>query len=168
MSNCPAAHAPQGTGSGRRTTPTTRSPTENRSEAEPGSTTRPSDSWPSTSRASPDGAQPYSPPTISMSVPHTPSASPSTSSSLSPGTGSGSSTTAAEPADCGATVSARTSAHPGELPRVLVAVGAEHVHDRVDLRQVGERLREVAEVAARAGIDLLRVQLERRGIRQHL
>src|SRR5918911_190756 len=95
MSNSPRAHDGHGTGSGRRTTPTTRSPSE-KPLPEGASQTRPSDSWPSTSRSSPGGAQPYSPDTISMSVPHTPSASPSTSSSPSRGSGSGMSVTAAE------------------------------------------------------------------------
>ena len=40
-------------------------------------------------------------------------------------------------------------------------VGADHVHDRVDQRQVRERLREVAQVPAAARIDLLRVQMQR-------
>src|SRR3954467_706780 len=34
-------------------------------------------------------------------------------------------------------------------------VGADDVHDGVDERQVGERLREVAQVAARVRVDLL-------------
>ena len=46
----------------------------------------------------------------------------------------------------------------GLLHRLL---GADHVHHRVDQREVGEGLREVAEVAARAGVDLLRVEAER-------
>src|SRR4051812_7381161 len=107
MSNSPRAHAPHGTGSGRRTTPTTRSP-----GAKPlpsgASRTRPSDSCPKMSRSSPGGAQPYSPPTISMSVPHIPSATPSTSNSPSRGSGSGTSVTSAELAFRGTTVSART------------------------------------------------------------
>src|SRR3954447_3357699 len=61
------------------------------------------------SRSSPGGAQPYSPATISMSVPHTPSATPSTSSSPSAGSGSGTSMTAAEPCLSGTTVRACTS-----------------------------------------------------------
>jgi hypothetical protein len=71
--------------------------------------------------------------------------------------------------------------HPGFDPRVLPAarverllaggellVGADDVHDRVDERQVRERLREVAQVPARAGVDLLRVELQRRGVAEHL
>ena len=42
-------------------------------------------------------------------------------------------------------------------------LGADHVHDRVDEGQVGEGLREVAEVAAAAGVDLLGVEAERAG-----
>src|SRR4051794_31482488 len=106
MSNSPRPHGTHGTGSGRRTTPTTRSPSEK--SLPPGaSRTRPSDSWPRISRSSPGGAQPYSPETISMSVPHTPSATPSTSSSPSRGSGSGTSRTSAEFAFSGTTVSAR-------------------------------------------------------------
>ena len=52
MSNSPAAHAPHGTGSGRRTTPTTRSPAA-KPLAAGASSTRPSDSWPSTNRSRP-------------------------------------------------------------------------------------------------------------------
>ena len=42
------------------------------------------------------------------------------------------------------------------------------MHDGVDQRQVGERLREVAEVSTRGGIDLLGVEQERTGERQEL
>src|SRR3954453_17924527 len=45
-------------------------------------------------------------------------------------------------------------------------VGADDVHDGVDEREVGERLREVAEVAARVRFDLLAKQAERRGVGQ--
>jgi len=51
--------------------PTTRSPISS-PLAGPGSITRPRDSWPSTSRVLPGGAQPYLPSTISASVPQTP------------------------------------------------------------------------------------------------
>src|ERR1022692_3954788 len=65
------------------------------------------------------------------------------------------------------------------LPRSDGGVGAEgaagglllvpdNVHDRVDQRQVGERLREVAEVAAGARVDLLAVEQQRAGVGQHL
>src|SRR3954447_7971199 len=39
-------------------------------------------------------------------------------------------------------------------------LGADHVNDGVDEREVGEGLREVAEVAAAAGIELFGVQVE--------
>ena len=45
-------------------------------------------------------------------------------------------------------------------------VGPDHVHDRVDQRQVRERLREVPEVAAARRLDLLGVEAERAGERQ--
>src|SRR5437763_1009763 len=47
-------------------------------------------------------------------------------------------------------------------------VGPDDVHDRVDERQVREGLREVAEMAARPGVDLLGVQVQRRGVAQQL
>src|SRR3954447_10333989 len=106
MSNSPWAHAPQGTGSGRRTTPTTRSPVAN-PDPSGASRTRPRDSWPRTSRSLPGGAQPYSPPAISLSVPQTPTAMPSTSRSPSAGVGSGTSVTSREPAVSGIVGSAR-------------------------------------------------------------
>jgi hypothetical protein len=55
MSHSPTAQFGQGTVSGRRTIPTTRSPFLN-PEAGPGSSTRPSDSCPNTSRDLPGGA----------------------------------------------------------------------------------------------------------------
>ena len=42
-----------------------------------------------------------------------------------------------------------------------LVVGADHVHDGVDQREVRERLREVAEVPAGARVDLLGVELQR-------
>src|SRR3954465_14197465 len=63
----------------------------------------------------------------------------------------------------------------GELPsagveqRLLAGellVGADDVHDGVDEREGGERLREVAEVAARVRVDLLGEQPERRRVGQ--
>src|SRR5262245_17785444 len=78
MSHSPTAQFGQGTGSGRRTMPTTRSPFFNPLLG-PGSRTRPSDSWPRTRRVSPGGAQPYLPVAISTSVPQTPTATASTS-----------------------------------------------------------------------------------------
>ena len=44
---------------------------------------------------------------------------------------------------------------------LLHLLGADHVHDRVDQREVREGLREVAEVAAGARVDLLGVEAER-------
>src|SRR3954471_918699 len=132
MSNSPRAHAPHGTGSGRRTTPTTRSP-----GAKPlpsgASRTRPSDSWPRMSRSSPGGAQPYSPPTISMSVPQMPRATPSSSSSPSRGSGSGTSVPAAELAFSGMTASART---PGRLTGQRLAPDRGQHLARVVARQL--------------------------------
>jgi TQXA domain-containing protein len=43
---------------------------------------------------------------------------------------------------------------------VRLLLGADHVHDGVDQRQVGERLREVAEMASGAGLDLLGVEVQ--------
>ena len=105
MSNSPCSQASHGTGSGLRTTPATRSPEW---KPLPGGAARtlPRDSWPSTSHSFPGGAQPYSPRTISRSVPQTPSASPSTSSSSGPTTGSGTSVTVNDPARPGSTVNA--------------------------------------------------------------
>ena len=77
MSHSPTAQFGQGTGSGRRTMPTTRSPCFRPLDG-PGSRTRPSDSWPSTRRVLPGGAQPYLPSAISISVPQTPAATAST------------------------------------------------------------------------------------------
>jgi hypothetical protein len=56
-SHSPAAHEAHGTGSGRRTIPTTRSPSE-KPLPDGAAATRPSDSWPSTSRSAPGGASP--------------------------------------------------------------------------------------------------------------
>src|SRR3954468_1146844 len=106
MSNSPRAHEGHGTGSARPTPPP-RGPPDATPLPAGASRTRPSDSCPSTSRSSPGGAQPYSPPTISMSVPHTPSATPSTSSSPSRACASGISVISAEPFCSGMTVSAR-------------------------------------------------------------
>ena len=55
----------------------------------------------------------------------------------------------------------RSRRHSGALGVFLL--GSDHVHDGVDEGQVGECLREVAEVAARARVDLLGVELERTG-----
>src|SRR5919199_3451501 len=132
MSNSPRAHGPHGTGSGRRTTPTTRSP---RAKPLPSgaSRTRPSDSCPSTRRSSPGGAHPYSPLTISMSVPQTPSATPSTTSSPCRGSGSGTSVTAAGPSFSGTTVSARIA---GRLTGQRLAADRREHLARVVARQL--------------------------------
>src|SRR5262245_49578864 len=103
MSHSPTAQFGQGTGSGRRTRPTTRSPFFNPLLG-PGSTTRPSDSWPRTRRVSPGGAQPYLPVAISTSVPHTPTAMASTSTEPYRGSGSETFSNCAEPAFFGSTV----------------------------------------------------------------
>src|SRR5262249_9642117 len=92
-----------GTGSGRRTIPTTRSPFLN-ALLGPGSWTRPKDSCPSTSRVLPGGGQPYLPSTISISVPQTPTATPSTTIDPSRGSGSGTSSYRALPDFNGSTV----------------------------------------------------------------
>jgi hypothetical protein len=57
MSHSPTAQLPHGTGSGRRTIPTIRSPAC-RPVRGPGARTRPSDSWPRVSRRCPGGDQP--------------------------------------------------------------------------------------------------------------
>src|SRR4051794_7715115 len=80
-----------------------------------------------------------------------------------------------------ATVVRRTGAsEPRRQPRVValgaerlllggqLLVGADDVHDRVDERQVREGLREVAEVPARPGVDLLRVEVQRRRVAEQL
>ncbi len=106
MSQSPAAQAGQGTGSGRRTMPTTRSPGAN---PVPGaaSATRPSDSCPMMSRSWPGGAHPYSPLMISRSVPQMPIAWVWTRTGPSSGGGSGMSVSATEPGCPGMTVMAR-------------------------------------------------------------
>src|SRR5262245_893595 len=83
--------------------PTTRSPGVS-PPAGPGSTTRPRDSWPSTRRVFPRGAQPYLPSTISTSVPQTPTAIASTSTDPSRASGSGTSSKRAVPRVSGSTV----------------------------------------------------------------
>jgi hypothetical protein len=70
----------------------------------PGSKTRPRDSWPSTRRALPGGAQPYFPSAISTSVPQTPTAIASTRTDPSRASGSGTSSRRAVPALFGCTV----------------------------------------------------------------
>src|SRR6266545_3218256 len=106
MSHSPTAQLAHGTGSGRRTMPTTRSP-RSRSPPAGASRTRPSDSCPSTSRSWPGAAAPNLPSMISRSVPHTPSASASTSTGPSEADGSPTSLSSAEPSLPGRTVIAR-------------------------------------------------------------
>src|SRR6266545_4661641 len=106
MSHSPTAQLPQGTGSGWRTIPATRSPGARFPPAS-ASITRPRDSWPSTRRSRPGGAQPYSPPMISRSVLQTPSASASTSTAPASSGGSGTSSSRALPCWPGTTVIAR-------------------------------------------------------------
>ena len=103
-----AAQEPQaghGTGSRRRTMPTTRSPAPN---PVPGGacTTRPSDSCPMISRSCPGGAAPYSPLMISRSVPQMPIAWVWTRIGPSPAGGSGMSASATEACWPGMTVTA--------------------------------------------------------------
>ena len=106
MSQCPSAHAGHGTGSRRRTMPTTRSPVP---KPVPGaaSITRPSDSCPMMSRSCPGGADPYSPLMISRSVPQMPIACVWTRTGPSSSGGSGTSVSATEPCCPGMTVTAR-------------------------------------------------------------
>src|SRR5262249_35077770 len=103
MSHSPTAQFGQGTGSGRRTMPTTRSPFFNPLLG-PGSSTRPSDSWPRIRRDSPGGAQPYLPSAISTSVPQTPTAIASTSTEPLRGSDSGTFSSCAERDFFGSTV----------------------------------------------------------------
>src|SRR5438445_3971262 len=48
------------------------------------------------------------------------------------------------------------------------SLGVDEVHHGVDEREVRERLREVAEMTAVGGVDLLAVQAQRAGIRKEL
>ena len=57
---------------------------------------------------------------------------------------------------------------PGQDPAAGRLLVVDDVHHGVDQGQVGERLREVALVPAGAGVDLLRVEQQRAGVRQHL
>ena len=102
MSHSPTAQLGHGTGSGCRTMPATCCPGVS---PLPGgaSTTSPSDSWPRIRRSAPGGAVPYSPRTISMSVPHTPMASVRTSTDPAETGGSGTSSSRAERAMRGCT-----------------------------------------------------------------
>ena len=111
MSHSPTAQLGQGTGSGRRTIPTIRSPAC-RPLRDPGSTTRPSDSWPRISRSRPGGAQPYAPEAISTSVPQMPTATASTRIDPVLSSGSGTSSYRTDPATPGSTVTAFMTPHP--------------------------------------------------------
>ena len=115
MSHSPTAQLGQGTGSGRRTMPTTRSPFFS-PPLGPGSSTRPSDSWPSTRRGWPGGAQPYLPSAISTSVPQTPTATASTRTEPSRTSGSGTSSKRAVPGFPGSTVIAFMLVAPRPSP----------------------------------------------------
>src|SRR3954454_7012587 len=106
MSHSPRAQHGHGTGSGRRTTPMTRSPALCLLHSG-ACTTRPSDSWPRVSRSWRWGVSPCSRASISRSVPQMPRAIASTSRSRSPGSGSWTSVTATDPASPGLTVMAR-------------------------------------------------------------
>ncbi len=86
-----------------------------------------------------------------------------------------------QPRDAARPAAAPPPSHPtaaGSRPRTILLVlgprsqggrgrlallGVDDVHDRVDQRQVGEGLREVAQVAPGLRIDLLAVQVERAG-----
>src|SRR5580704_1639604 len=115
-SHSSTAQLAQGTGSGRRTIPTTRSPLT-RSPPAGASSTRPRDSCPRTSRWSPGGAHPYAPEQISRSVPHTPMAMVSTSTGPSDSGGSGMSVNSPLSALRGTTVRAFTRLFPSVRPR---------------------------------------------------
>ena len=120
MSHSPTAQLGQGTGSGRRTIPTTRSPAL-KELLGPGSMTRPRDSCPSTRRVFPGGAQPYFPSTISTSVPQTPTATASTRTEPSRTSGSGKSSYRAVPGFLGSTVIAFMRVSPLYLTDRLVS-----------------------------------------------
>ena len=122
MSHSPTAQLGHGTASGRRTMPTTRSPFFSPALG-PGSSTRPSDSCPSTSRECPEGAQPYLPSAISASVPQTPTAMASTRTEPSRGSGSGMSSSLAVPGLPGSTVIALMHRPPGRRPPALGPAG---------------------------------------------
>src|SRR4051812_3025938 len=106
MSHSPAAQNRHGTGSGRRTIGTTRSPAE---KSDPGgaAVTRPAASCPRISDVRPGGGQPYSPATISTSVPQIPTAVVSTSTPPSDSAGSSTDSRAALLGSPGTTLKAR-------------------------------------------------------------
>ena len=127
MSDSPTAQLGQGTGSGRRTIPATRSPFLSKLRG-PGSMTRPMDSWPSMRRVIPGGAQPYFPAAISRSVPHTAAATASTRIEPSRSSGSGNSSNRTVPGFPGSTVIAFIVSSPIRFPRPagLMFSAAEH------------------------------------------
>src|SRR5689334_9982393 len=69
-------------------------------------------------------------------------------------------TNAAASASASAEAGTQALRRPRELPRVEPLVGADHMHHRVDQREVGERLREVPEMPPRVRVYLLRVQVQ--------
>jgi uncharacterized membrane protein len=69
-----------------------------------------------------------------------------------------------ELAEVGCTAPRASWAVVGRLEAFAVLLlGPDDVHDRVDQSQMGERLREVAEVASRRRVDLLGVELQGAG-----
>ena len=119
-----------GHGSGRRTIPTTWSPTAN--PLGPGSITLPSDSCPRIRRSRPGGAHPYSPVAISTSVPQTPTAIASTSTEPSSSDGSGTSSSRADPDVPGTTVTACKSQPPIGPRRLYWRPTADEVREQID------------------------------------
>src|SRR3989442_9540367 len=96
-----------------------------------GRLTRPKLSCPRIKKSEPGGATPYSPWSISASVPQSPTRTTSTTTSSSFGTGSGTSRTSALPGFFGITVSARIRAEyvampitPAEVERIFRGSGA--------------------------------------------
>src|SRR5450432_3289892 len=122
MSHSPAAQLAQGTGSGRRTTPTTRSPGAKWLPAG-ALATRPRFSWPMMRRSRPGGALPYAPLRISPSVPQTPMLTPSTSSVPGSSGGSGRSSRRALSATPGIVVIARMADYSYTRQRVALVIG---------------------------------------------
>src|SRR3981189_2319798 len=57
---------------------------------------------------------------------------------------------------------------PGDELVRQARLGVDHMHHGVDQRQVGKRLREIAEVPAAARVDLLGIELQRAGVRKQL
>src|SRR4051812_25603288 len=131
MSHSPAAQNRHGTGSGRRTMGTTRSPAEN-PDSGGAAVTRPAASCPRISDVRPGGDQPYSPATISTSVPQMPTAMVSTRTDPSDSAGSSTSSSAALLGWPGTTLKARiaisvlcdqTESHAGPAAGSVVGRG---------------------------------------------